>query len=77
MDGPIEFRLATPLATGSRLEIFDAQGRTTRVLWWWAGSSRVTWDGRDGWGMAAPPGLYFARVITPQGAASTRVTRLR
>jgi len=75
--GPAEFRLAAPLATGSRLEIFDAQGRATRVLWWWAGSSSITWDGRDGWGREVPPGPYFARVITPRGPAVARVTRTR
>jgi hypothetical protein len=75
--GSTEFHLDVPLSTGSRLEIFDAQGRAVRVLWWWAASSSVQWDGRDGWGAETPPGLYFGRVITPQGPVVARVTRMR
>jgi hypothetical protein len=32
-----------------------------------AGTYRVTWDGRDGSGQLVRPGLYYARLTTPQG----------
>jgi hypothetical protein len=36
----------------------------------------VTWDGRDGGGHAAAPGVYFARVLTPMGARTRRIVRI-
>jgi hypothetical protein len=42
-----------------------------------AGSRTVTWNGRDGEGRAAAPGVYLCRVATADGEATARLVRLR
>ena len=59
--------LRTPAPAEYRIEIFDVQGRSVRVL---TGSlshdGNVPWDGRDALGLEAPPGAYFYR-LAPTG----------
>ena len=62
------------------LNVYDLLGRRVRTLVdrvLPAGEQRVLWDGRDASGQAVAPGVYFARLWTPQGARLTRVVRLR
>ena len=58
----IQFQ-AKSAGTGTLL-VFDAQGRTIRLIEMGAvkpGTVQAAWDGRDGYGGKASPGVYFAR----------------
>ncbi len=60
----------------ARVELFDLQGRRLVTLadrTFAAGAQVVPWDGRDASGARARRGLYFVRVVTPAGAAATRL----
>jgi hypothetical protein len=74
--GRTRFYASLPASDPARVEIFDASGRTTAVLWLLPGSRSVEWDGRDRFGRRAPMGPYFARLVTPHGFAVTRVNLL-
>jgi hypothetical protein len=37
---------------------------------------RTTWDGRDDAGGLAPPGLYFARLVSGGASATAHLVRL-
>ncbi|MEZ4654501.1 MAG: FG-GAP-like repeat-containing protein [Candidatus Eisenbacteria bacterium] len=57
------------------LAIYDAQGRRIRTLvdgLRTAGAHSARWDGRDGRGVDAPAGVYFARLRAPGGAETAR-----
>jgi len=63
-----------------RLTIHDVKGRTVRRLFDGAlpgGATVLSWDGRDGTGFQAAPGLYFARLTTPRGLATQPLIWLR
>ncbi len=70
------FALALPEPAAVTVEVFDAAGRRVRVLLGGealaAGTHAVRWDGRDGAGRAAAPGLYFA---TARAFGERRVAR--
>jgi glucose/arabinose dehydrogenase len=73
------FALSLPQAGQVSLLVYDLQGRHLRTLVdavLPAGEQRVSWDGRDSDGRAAAPGVYFARLWTPQGARVRRVVRV-
>jgi len=62
------------------LDIFDTQGRhVTRLAEgsYGAGVHRATWDGRDVGGSRAHAGLYFYRLITPEGRFERRLALIR
>jgi hypothetical protein len=42
-----------------------------------AGRSELAWDGRDAQGQRVPSGLYYLKVVTPDGAATHKILRLR
>ena len=74
------FALSLPHAGPVSLLLYDLQGRWVRTLMDAAlppGEQRVIWDGRDGDGHPASPGVYFARLWTPMGARTRRVVRIR
>jgi hypothetical protein len=84
--GPAPFRstvrLSFPLsAAGSaRVDIFDVRGRRIRLFereGLAAGTATLEWDGRDRAGRPVPAGVYLVQVNTADGAATTRVTRIR
>jgi subtilisin family serine protease len=62
------------------LNVFDATGRRVAAL---AGGSypegfhTVVWDGRRADGSRAPAGIYFYRLVTPEGSRSQRLMVLR
>lgn len=56
-------------ASASAVEVFDATGRRVARLVANGAARRVHWDGRDGAGRPAPPGVYLAR--TAGGRAAT------
>jgi len=64
--GPVEFA------------VYDARGALVRRMVETgnqSGEGRFEWDGRSTDGRRVPGGVYFARVTTPEGAASIRVVR--
>ena len=74
-------RLDFALPTGGSVDlaIFDTAGRRVTTLVHGdqpAGRSSATWDGREAGGQLAATGLYFARLVTPNGAATQRVVRM-
>lgn len=61
------------------LAVHDLQGRLVRMLASGrhvAGSHRTAWDGRDEAGSATRAGIYFVRLVTPEGSRETRLVRL-
>jgi hypothetical protein len=67
-------------AGGGRLLIFDAQGRTVRLLHGRAAGgdrARATWDARDQYGVRVGPGTYFARWQDGGAGAACRLTVVR
>ena len=73
--------LAFSLAAGGPVELsmYSVDGRRVRTLVHEmrdAGEYRVTWDGLDGNGHRAAPGIYFAHLATPQGQFVRRTVRI-
>ncbi len=72
-----EIRFTVPEPGGKvRLAIFDVTGREVRVLAdgeLLAGTTALTWDGRDGAGAAMPSAVYFCRL---EAAGESRVQKL-
>jgi choice-of-anchor B domain-containing protein len=84
---PNPFRDATrlsfelPISGPAEISIFDISGRRVvtllrgdRVA---AGAHRVSWDGRDSDGRNVATGIYFAKLVTQDGAMSRKVTLMR
>jgi hypothetical protein len=69
---------SNPAGGRARLELYDAAGRLVRELADADGAveRRTAWDGRDGAGRTAPPGVYFALLSTPEGQRAIPVVRL-
>jgi uncharacterized membrane protein len=73
----LEFAL--PAAASVDLSVYDASGRRVTTLMHSelpAGRRAVTWDGREASGRPVAAGLYFARLVTPQGSALRRIVRM-
>ncbi len=67
-------------ALNADAHVIDLQGRTVRILHSGSlarGVTTVAWDGRDGNGATLGAGIYFVRLVTPLGSATTRVVRFR
>ena len=72
------FSLATPGPV--ELAIFGVDGRKVRTLVQEArdpGEYEKIWDGRDDHGGRAGAGVYYVRLVTPQGVFTRRVTNLK
>jgi len=72
------FHLAIPRSAVVRLEIYDVEGRSMRILqdgMLAPGRYARTWDGATTSGAAAPAGIYFVRLTSP-GIALSRQTVL-
>ena len=70
------FAFALPEAGHARLDVSDLQGRRMRTLLDGplpAGRHSASWNLRDDAGRRAPPGVYFARLVSARGSASARV----
>jgi flagellar hook assembly protein FlgD len=62
------------------MSIYDLGGRRVRTLvdrMSSPGSFETTWDGRDDRGTELANGVYFLRVIGPEGTTTRRITRVR
>jgi serine protease len=63
-----------------RVQLFDVRGRLIRRLvegQYPAGERLVRWDGKDDRGRTVGSGVYFFRVVTPDGVENRRVAVLR
>jgi hypothetical protein len=72
-------RFELPGAGRVRLEIADVRGRIVRRLMdrnVAAGLLSAAWDGRSDAGVRVGPGIYFARLVTQQGAVSGKLVVL-
>jgi hypothetical protein len=61
------------------LAVFDVRGREVRRLTAGplaAGGHRVVWDGRDGRGARAAPGVYYCRLVVPGARFEKRIVRM-
>jgi len=70
---------ALPAAASVDLSVYDASGRRVASLVHndlSAGRHSVTWNGRESGGRQVAAGLYFARLVTPQGSAMRRIVRM-
>lgn len=77
--GPMQFRFGLARAGNADLAVFDASGRLVRSVAkgpFTAGQYSLAWDGRDGAGNPAAPGLYFVRLKTNEGTFQNRMVRL-
>ena len=73
----LDFTLGSPASVD--LSVYDASGRRVATLLHSdlpAGRRSVTWDGREASGRPVATGVYFARLITPQGSALRRIVRM-
>ena len=73
----VRFDVASPGPVS--VDVCDASGRVLRRLSSEAreaGTSAVTWDGRDGAGRVAAAGVYFVRVASGAETRSVRVVRV-
>jgi subtilisin family serine protease len=61
---------------GSRVRVFDPQGRVVRRLSSDGTMRHLSWDGRDDRGSAVRPGLYFVRCDHAAGFLHARLVRL-
>ena len=80
----IRYKVEPGSATGGlvplRLEVFSPTGRLVRVLVdqpMPSGDYEVQWDGQDNVGSPAASGVYYYRIVTPQGSESRKMTLIR
>lgn len=63
------------------LAVYDVHGRRVRQAFpraeWPAGRHTWTWDGRDDGGLAVSSGIYFYRLVTPDGTLSRKAVVAR
>jgi len=77
--GGTRLAFTLPAAGHAELRVYGVDGRLVRVLVsgpFAAGAHGVTWDGRDGGGAPAPPGLYFVRCATADAMTTRKLARL-
>jgi len=77
--GAVRIVFLMPRDARVRITVLDALGRCMAILVdgaYPAGSHQVVWDAVAGW-TAAPAGLYFVRLESPQGASIRRVSLTR
>lgn len=66
--------------TSATVRILDAQGRTIRTLHHGAvprAGLALAWDGRDGLGRSASPGIYLVHVASARGNTTAHLIRIR
>jgi flagellar hook assembly protein FlgD len=73
-------RLSLPAEGRVATRIYDVSGRQVRALpeeILTTGAHDLTWDGRDDAGREVAPGVYLARLSTPEGTRTARVVIMR
>ncbi len=76
----IRYQIAEQYKTeGVSLKIYDVAGRSTRQYdhQTIGLSNQVTWDGRDDFGRAAPPGVYFVKLEVDEGKHVEKIILLK
>lgn len=70
----VSVQWSLPTGAATTLRITDVTGRTVRTLALpRTDRGEITWDTRDRAGRPVAAGLYFARLESPRGTASTRI----
>jgi len=74
--------LSFALARGGAVElaVYGVDGRKVATLVAESrepGQYQVSWDGRDGTGQVVRPGMYYARLVTPQGRFTRTLVLMR
>ncbi|MEO5617443.1 MAG: S8 family serine peptidase [Candidatus Eisenbacteria bacterium] len=78
--GPTTIAFGLPRGGTIELDVFDTQGRLVKRLAegaFPAGVHQARWDGRDQSGSRLGAGLYFYRLVTPQGRFEKRMALLQ
>jgi hypothetical protein len=78
--GAVTLALDLPRPGTVQVEVLDLHGRRVASLYDAgapAGTLRMSWNGADATGSAAPPGLYFVRARLDGESTSTRIVRLQ
>jgi len=78
--GPVALAMTSPDGGAIHVQILDATGRLIRAAELPAGPAgarRWTWDGADGEGRAAAPGVYRVRAFGAAGGMSRPLVRVR
>jgi len=78
--GQTAFELALPWAAQVEVHVYDVRGAKVADLARGAlapGVHRVSWDGRDRGGHAAPAGIYFVRALAGGREVMTRIALMR
>ncbi|MEO5987317.1 MAG: choice-of-anchor B family protein [Candidatus Eisenbacteria bacterium] len=78
--GETRFEVSLPSEGRLEADVIDPQGRVVRSLArgvFGAGQHLLLWDGRDGEGRAAAPGLYFVRLRAAGEERQARFVRIR
>jgi hypothetical protein len=73
-------RVMLPVDGRVAATIYDVSGRQVRSLRdgvFTAGVHHLAWDGRDDAGREVAPGVYLARVLTPEGTKMARMVIMR
>lgn len=76
----VQVQFSMQRAGTARVEVFDTRGRLVRVLAdeaLPAGEYQRIWNGEDQSGRASASGIYFLRVLTPEGSETVRATLVR
>jgi hypothetical protein len=79
-DGMTRVHFRLPQAGRVTVAIYDARGRLVRSVLdeeRAQGNGEALWDGLDGRGIAAPAGLYFARIEAPGVRMSEKILRVK
>ncbi len=78
--GAVVLRYRSPAPSPLRLAVYDVRGRQVaslldgeRLL----REGEIVWDGRDGRGSLLPAGVYFARLVTAEGARVAKIVLSR
>ncbi len=78
--GPMSVAFSLPREESAELAVFDITGaRVARLVRGTQapGLHAVVWNGRDESGRAVGAGLYWLRLVTPDGRASRAIVRIR
>jgi len=78
--GATTIAFGLPRAGVIALDVFDTQGRLVKRLAdgaFPAGVHQLRWDGRDQGGARLGAGLYFYRLVTPEGRFEKRMAMVR
>ncbi len=77
--GSVTLRVGDQPAEQLRLEVFDALGRSVRLLWEGTApqAGTILWNGADAHGSAMPAGTYLLRLTTDQRQATEKVVIVR